>query len=97
MGYSMHATVPVTLKQRLHPAKHEVDVWTPGRGVPVPLHITQFHLSAPEYAPCSYESCRVAGLGVVNDMKVSYYEWLVGWEVTAQVVVRSYVGWQTAG
>lgn len=27
MGYSMHATVPVILKQRLHPEKHEADTW----------------------------------------------------------------------
>ena len=80
MGYSLHATVPVTLKQRLHHRKHEVDVW---QGCSGPITHNPVNLSVPEYAPCSCESCRVSGLGVINDIEVLDYEWLVGREVTA--------------
>jgi hypothetical protein len=80
MGYSLHATVPVTPSNDFTSENMKC---MPGRGVPVLLHITQFHLSVPEYAPCSCESCRVSGLGVINDIEVLDYEWLVGREVTA--------------
>jgi hypothetical protein len=44
MGYSLHVTVPVTPSNDF---TSENMKWMPRRGVPVLLHITQFHLLSP--------------------------------------------------